>query len=90
MSGRYVDREPVRPPVGSAVETASERAIRMGLHGEDFARFMCVFATIRAAELNGVDTEAVWRGYNLDPEGHVAVAAYIQGVASTRVPGTAR
>lgn len=86
---RYTDRPQFRSPKGTPLEVAERRAGKLGLTGSNYAQFIRVFKLVRLAEVTGDDTEPLWRRYNADPDGHIAVAAYIEAVASTRKPGYA-
>lgn len=66
------------------VDIARLRAERMGLDRHDTIKFMQFFDFIRDAELRHQDTYKLWREYVQHPEGSVAMAAYIEAVASTR------
>lgn len=68
----------------TARELAELHATRMGLDAGDFAKFMLVFNVTRDAELRHQDTLRIWRGYCNGPDQSVAIAAYLEGVASTR------
>lgn len=57
---------------------------RLGLNETDGAFFLTVFDYVRQAELSGEDTESLWRSYRRDRAADLAVAAYVEGIASTR------
>lgn len=57
---------------------------RLDLSGSDAAFFMTVFQFARDEELSGNDTYRLWRKYVEDPAADLAVAAYLEGIGSTR------
>lgn len=59
---------------------------RLGMTGVDRNIFMAVFNHVRNAELSGHDLWPLWQKYmSDDPEvSAIAIAAYIEAVASTR------
>lgn len=86
---RYTNRARFLPAKGTPLEVAQRRAAKLGLRGSEYAQFIRVFKLVRLAEVTGDDTDLLWRRYNSDPDGHIAVAAYIEAMASTRKPGYA-
>lgn len=78
---RTVRREPMNPR-----DLAHLHALRMEeVHdGDDMATFMNLFDRFRFVTLRGDDTYPLWRTMLNDPDGALATAAYLEGVASTR------
>lgn len=76
---RQVQREAL-----STRELAHLHAIRQGLEGDDLDTFMNLFDRFRFVTLRGDDTYKLWRTILDDPDGSLATAAYLEGVASVR------
>jgi len=81
-------RMPVLKPKPLPGERAHRTCDRLKFDPHMRARFLGVFGSVRAAELNGEDTEPLLRAFLCDTDvfADVDVAAYMEAVASTREP----
>lgn len=85
---RYTYRESVKPVMNPGA-TARRHSERMFTSADDRNYFMFIFNLIRQQDDLGRDTDTFYRAYTAD-HNHVAVAAYIEALASNRPTGWAQ
>lgn len=87
MALRYdFERAPVPRTALDPATIALLRTERMGLDTRQRYDFLSVFDTVRFEISEGRDPQPLYDQYAADPNGDLAVAAYIEAVASTRRP----
>lgn len=83
-------REQQRLAAPDANQVARKGCFKRGLTPEQTNDYMIVFRQVRGLTVNGVDTEPMLRQFEAMPDGDLAVAAYLEAVASTRPAGWAQ
>lgn len=81
---RYDEREEVRAITFDANEAARRGCARRGLDQYQTNDYMALFRQVRGMVMAGVDTDSLYRSFQLMPDGDLAVAAYLEAVASAR------